>query len=29
MKTRIIGDCAKIGKVGGAVRSGYFAALSI
>ena len=29
MNTRIIGDCAKIGKVGGAVRSGFFAALSL
>lgn len=28
-KTRLIGDCNQIGKVGGAVRSGYYAALSI
>lgn len=28
-KTRIIGDCSKLGKVGGAVREGFYAALSI
>ena len=28
-KTRIIGDCAKVGKVGGAVRTGMYAAMSI
>lgn len=28
-KTRIIGDCAKVGKVGGAVRAGMYAAMSI
>lgn len=28
-KTRIIGDCQKVGKVGGAVRSGMYAAMSI
>lgn len=28
-KTRIIGDCNKVGKVGGAVREGFYAALSI
>lgn len=29
MKTRIVGDCVGPGKVGGAVRSGYFAGLSV
>jgi 2,4-dienoyl-CoA reductase-like NADH-dependent reductase (Old Yellow Enzyme family)/thioredoxin reductase len=28
-KTRIIGDCAKVGKVGGAVRTGMYAAMSL
>lgn len=28
-KTRIIGDCVKVGKVGGAVRAGMYAAMSI
>jgi pyruvate/2-oxoglutarate dehydrogenase complex dihydrolipoamide dehydrogenase (E3) component len=28
-KTRIIGDCNKVGKVGAAVREGFYAALSI
>ncbi len=28
-KTRIIGDCSKVGKVGGAVRNGFYAAISI
>lgn len=28
-KTRIIGDCDKVGKVGGAVREGFYAGLSI
>lgn len=28
-KTRIIGDCMRVGKVGGAVREGLYAALSI
>lgn len=28
-KTRIIGDCSKIGKVGNAVREGFYAAVSI
>ena len=28
-KTRLIGDCAKVGKVGGAVREGMYAAISI
>lgn len=29
LKTRMIGDCAEIGKVGTAIRSGYFAASAI
>jgi len=28
-KTKIAGDCEKVGKVGTAVRSGFYAALSI
>lgn len=28
-KTRIIGDCDKVGKVGGAVREGFYAGVSI
>lgn len=28
-KTRLIGDCDKVGKVGGAVRGGYYAAISL
>lgn len=28
-KTRIVGDCARIGKVGTAVRDGFFAAITI
>lgn len=28
-KTRIIGDCDKVGKVSGAVRSGFYAAISL
>jgi 2,4-dienoyl-CoA reductase-like NADH-dependent reductase (Old Yellow Enzyme family)/thioredoxin reductase len=28
-KTRLIGDCSKVGKVGGAVREGMYAAISI
>lgn len=28
-KTRLIGDCVKVGKVGGAVREGMYAAISI
>jgi 2,4-dienoyl-CoA reductase-like NADH-dependent reductase (Old Yellow Enzyme family)/thioredoxin reductase len=28
-KTRIIGDCTKVGKVGGAVRTGMYAAMSL
>lgn len=28
-KTRIIGDCVTVGKVGGAVRTGFYAALTI
>jgi len=29
IKTRVVGDCEKIGKVGTAVRTGFFAALSL
>ncbi|WP_297424581.1 NAD(P)/FAD-dependent oxidoreductase [Clostridium sp.] len=29
IKTRVIGDCEKVGKVGTAVRMGFFAALSL
>lgn len=29
VKTRLVGDCDKVGKVGGAVRSGMYAAISI
>ena len=28
-KTVVIGDSAKMGKIGGAVRSGFYAAMSI
>jgi NADH dehydrogenase FAD-containing subunit len=28
-KTRLVGDCSKVGKVGGAVREGMYAAISI
>ncbi|MDP4183447.1 MAG: NADH:flavin oxidoreductase, partial [Bacillota bacterium] len=28
-KTRVIGDCDKVGKVGGAVREGFYAGVSI
>ncbi len=28
-RTRIIGDCTKVGKVGGAIREGFYAGLSI
>ena len=29
MKTRVIGDCYKLGKIGEAVREGFFAASSL
>ena len=29
LKTRIIGDSQKVGKVGGAIRDGMFAAMAI
>lgn len=29
IKTRIVGDCEKVGKVGTAVHMGFFAALSL
>ncbi|WKY44215.1 FAD-dependent oxidoreductase [Eubacteriaceae bacterium ES2] len=28
-KSRLIGDCGKVGKVGGAIRTGFYAAISI
>ncbi|MDI3481762.1 MAG: 2-enoate reductase [Tepidanaerobacteraceae bacterium] len=29
LKTRVIGDCNKVGKVGGAIREGFYAAISL